>query len=118
MGEKREFKGYYCRQCHVYTRLYSDERRGGFSGVCPRCGTKLHLDEASEDDGLFFTGGSDYRTINIWDSYLQRNKIGEVDKGTPAKVLETQVYNGVTWYRIRAEGIEGWVSGTFIRQLS
>jgi len=117
MNSTQEFRGYYCTRCHSYTRLYRDSTRPGFSGTCPGCGTKLYLDPEAAENGFFFTGGKGYRHVNVWDSYFKRRKIGEVKVGTHARVLETKVYNGVKWYRVKAGAVEGWVSGTFIRRL-
>lgn len=113
----REFRGYYCSRCHTYTRLYRDSKHGGFGGKCPKCGVELFLDEASADEQLFFTGGEKYKPLNLWDSYYKSKIVGTVDAGTPARVLGTAVYNGVTWYRVKAGGVEGWISGSFIRHL-
>jgi hypothetical protein len=116
MDEMHDFKGYYCGRCHTYTRIYRDET-GGFSGKCPKCGIKLILDEASAEGRFFFSGGRNVRPLNIWDSYLKRKIIGTVEAGTAANVLETKVYNGVTWYHVRVGRLDGWISGTFIRHL-
>jgi hypothetical protein len=55
--------------------------------------------------------------INIRDDYRSGKIIGQLEAGTPAKVIEKRDYNSVTWYRIRAGSLEGWVSGTFIRPI-
>jgi hypothetical protein len=116
MSDKRDYRGYYCSRCHTYTRIYRDES-GGFSGKCPKCGIDLVLDEFSAEGQFFFSGGKRVRPLNLWDSYNKRKIIGTVEAGTPARVLETKVYNSVTWYRVRVGDLEGWISGTFIRHL-
>lgn len=119
MDAERDFRGYYCRRCHTYSRLYRQGDEGDFSGVCPKCGDKLTLPAAYAEEGLFFSGASAREaTVNLWDSYYQRKIVATVARGTGAGVLETVRYNGVTWYRVRAGKHEGWVSGSFIRRVS
>jgi hypothetical protein len=116
-NNSNDFKGYYCKGCHTYTRLYRKEPHGHYTGRCPSCGREIFLPAGEADDSLFYTGGGTFRTINLWDSYAQGKIIGQVEAGTRAKVLEKVQYRGVTWYRVRAGKTEGWVSGTFIRRL-
>jgi hypothetical protein len=114
---KREFRGYYCARCHLYSRLYRDNPAADFRGVCPRCGAHLSLSAAAADEGLFFTGGNKAaRPINVRDACGNGTIIGSLPPGTPAQVLETRQYAGVVWYHIRTGQIQGWVSGVFIRK--
>ena len=113
----KDFKGYYCSRCHSYTRLYRSDSLGNFKGRCPGCGTEIFLVGDEAGSPLFFTGGSRHTPINLWDSYFQGKIIAQVERGTPAKVLETVDFRGITWYLVRAGRKQGWVSGTFIRYL-
>lgn len=112
-----DFRGYYCRQCHTYSRLYRKESENAFTGICPKCGRHIHLPAGNPSNQLFFSGGSSTKKINIWDSYTGGKIIGQVAKGTRAKVLETKTLNSVIWYKVRSGKITGWVSGMFIRNL-
>ena len=117
MGRSREYRGYYCSSCHSYLRLYRDDSDGSFRGSCPGCGCQLELPAAYADECFFFSGGDRYSPINLWDSYRQGKVVTRVDTGTPARLLEMKKYKGVTWFRVRVAGSEGWVSGSFIRRL-
>lgn len=75
------------------------------------------MEAQGSEEQFFFTGGAPYRTINIWDSYMQGKIIGQVDAGTRANVLGKETYRGVIWYHVRAGSQKGWVSGMFIRHL-
>lgn len=115
--DKREFRGYYCARCRFYTRLYRDNAKADFRGVCPRCGAHLVLPAAAAEEGLFFTGGSDAsRHINLRAECGGGQIIGSIPPGTPAHMVETRHHAGVLWYRIRVGKLEGWVSGSFIRK--
>ncbi len=117
MSQPKEFRGYYCRRCHAYSRLFPDERSTGFRGTCPRCGIEILVGSEAAEHALFFSGGRKFRTINLWDSYRRGKIIGEVEAGTKARVLSSTDYKGVTWYHVRTGGKSGWVSGAFIRPL-
>ncbi len=117
MNQTREFRGYYCRRCHTYTRLYRKKRSAEFRGTCSICGVEIIVDANTAENALFFTGGKKYRTINIWNSYRRGKIIGQVEAGTGALILGKAEYNGVTWYHVRSGNLTGWVSGAFIRQL-
>lgn len=117
MNKSKDFRGYYCKRCHTYTRLYKDEGADHYRGKCPKCRIEIALEAGIGEVSFFFTGGQEHRRINLWDSYRQGKIIGKVDKGTRAKVLGKNTYNGVTWYHVRAGDKTGWVSGTFIRHL-
>ena len=117
MSNKREFKGYYCKRCHTYTRLYRDVS-GDFSGTCPRCSTKLLLPADFAETGLFHDAIAGKRSlINVWDHYDGGRIVGQISAGTGAKLLGTIKHRSVTWYRIQSGEINGWVSGKFIRRL-
>lgn len=112
-------KGTYCKSCHVYFQLRK-QADGSFAGRCPRCGRNSYA-EPGDDKKLFVSVRSpktQEKPINIWESFSGGKIIGQVEAGTPARMLETRKYNGVTWYRIVAGNITGWVSGSFIRQIS
>jgi hypothetical protein len=48
--------------------------------------------------------------IELWTSPDQRELAGVVPDETPATVLDFQDYEGLLYFKVRANGIEGWVS--------
>lgn len=71
------------------------------------------------ESGDFFVSGSmkKQEVVNIWDRYGGGQIIGTLPVGTPAKILETTTFNSITWYKIRAGKVEGWISGSFLRKI-
>jgi len=117
---KGSTKGFYCKGCHTYFQLRRRDD-GSYKGSCPRCG-KIAIADKDSGSGTFVhttqtsEKKKDRRLVNVWESYSGGRIIGRVDVGTPAQLLETQRYNGVTWYRIRTAEVTGWVSSSFIRK--
>ena len=56
MAEKRKFLGVIFQCCKVYARLYINEKKTAYSGLCPRCGKRLELKIGPHGtDSRFFT---------------------------------------------------------------
>ena len=113
----KEFKGYICKRCRNYVRVYREKHEPYFSGRCTKCNSEIILQAEKDDQSIPKHLLKKEETINIWDSYSGGKIIGTLVAGTFAKRLQTVKYNGVDWYRIQAGKLIGWVSGSFIRKL-
>lgn len=54
--------------------------------------------------------------INLWTTPSRAGVAGSVPHNTSATVLDTDSYNGVLHYKVRANGITGWVSEGFVNR--
>ena len=118
MSENRKYKGYYCKRCHNYTRLYLNEAKGVYEGRCSKCGRQAEMIPDYPGQGLFHSQIKRRTdTINLRESYQGGRIIATIPVGTPARVLRQERYNGIIWYEIESGNLKGWVSGNYIRKL-
>ena len=119
MASGKNFKGYYCKRCRTYTRLYINENTGNYVGICPKCKKQLLLPGSLKDSSLFYKNAvSKDDFINVWDHYAGGKIIGQMVAGTPAKLLETTKYNSVNWFKVTNGQITGWVTSKFIKKIT